>query len=103
MKLIPTANELISNMKAFFLQDNPTKGYVNEEPLRSELFSSEQMARLGKTLAGTHNISDKSGKDQLLKRLADNEIVLHEVRKLLTDSIKRKYQITPAFILLKRI
>jgi len=96
MKLIPTANELISNMKAFFLQDNPTKGYVNEEPLRSELFSSEQMARLGKTLAGTHNLSDKSGKDQLLKRLADNEIVLHEVRKLLTDSIKRKYQITPA-------
>ena len=54
------------------------------------------MERFGKTLAGRHKLSTKPAKDHLLKRLADNEIILHEVRKLLTDSIKRKYQVTPA-------
>jgi len=96
MKLIPKANELISNMKAFFQVNNPNRGYLNEEPLRSELFSSEQMARFAKTLAAAHKLTTKPAQDHLLKRLADNESILHEVRKLLTDSIKRKYQITPA-------
>ncbi len=68
----------------------------NEEPLREELFSSEQMERFGKTLAVKHKLSSKPAKDHLLKRLADNETTLQEVRKLLTDSIKRKYQVTPA-------
>jgi len=96
MKLIPAAHELISNMRAFFQTNNSKLSYLNEEPLRAELFSSDQMERFGKTLAGAHKLSTKPAKDHLLKRLADNEIILHEVRKLLTDSIKRKYQITPA-------
>jgi len=96
MKLIPTAHELISNMRAFFQLNNSNRSYLNEEPLRAELFSSDQMKRFGKALAGTHKLSTKPAKDHLLKRLADNEIVLNEVRKLLTDSIKRKYQITLA-------
>src|ERR1700722_11049820 len=96
MKLIPTANELISNMRAFFQVNNPNKGYLNEEPLRAELFSSEQMSRYGKILATTHKLSSRPRQDHLIKRLAANEVILHEVRKLLTDSIKRKYQITPA-------
>ncbi|HTB05366.1 MAG TPA: glucoamylase family protein, partial [Bacteroidia bacterium] len=96
MKLIPAAHELISSMRSFFQPTTHTRGYMNEEPLRAELFSYEQMGRFGKTLAETHKLSTKSRKDHLLKRLADNEIILHEVRKLLTDTIKRKYQITPA-------
>lgn len=96
MKLIPKANELISNMRLLFQVNNLNKGYLNEEPLRSELFSSEQMARFAKTLATTHKLNSRPSKDHLLKRLAENELILHEVRKLLTDSIKRKYQITPA-------
>ncbi|MCX6180759.1 MAG: hypothetical protein NT150_02365 [Bacteroidetes bacterium] len=96
MKLIPVAHELISNMRGFFQTNNSNLSYLNEEPLRAELFSSDQMERFGKALASTHQLSKKPAKDHLLKRLADNEIILHEVRRLLTDSIKRKSQITPA-------
>ncbi len=96
MKLIPVAHELISNMRAFFQTNNSKLSYMDEEPLRAGLFSSDQMERFGKTLARNHKLSTKPAKEHLLKRLADNEIILHEVRKLLTDSIKRKYQITPA-------
>jgi cyclic beta-1,2-glucan synthetase len=96
LKLIPAAHELISNMKAFFLSGDPAPSYINEEPLKEELFSSDQMERFGRTLAAKHKLSPKPGKDHLLKRLAVNEILLQKVRKLLTDSIKRKYQVTPA-------
>jgi cyclic beta-1,2-glucan synthetase len=95
LQLIPAAHDLISNMRAFFQSSDKTS-YSNEEPLREELFSSEQMEKFGKTLAARHKLSSKPAKDHLLKRLANNETTLQEVRKLLTDSIKRKYQITPA-------
>jgi hypothetical protein len=96
LKLIPAAHELISNMRAFFQVGDTKLNYLNEEPMREELFSSDQMERFGKMLATRHQLSTKPAKDHLLKRLADNEITLQEVRKLLTDSIKRNYQVTPA-------
>jgi len=96
MKLMLTAHELISNMADFFQPMGTKRSYLDEEPLRSELLSSEQLERFGKALARIHKLSSKPSKDHLLKRLAANEAVLHEVRKLLTDSIKKKYQITPA-------
>jgi len=96
LTLIPAAHELISNMRAFFQASDTTLNYLNEEPLREELFSSDQMERFGKTLATRHKLSTIPGKDHLLKRLADNEDTLQEVRKLLTDSIKKNYQVTPA-------
>ncbi|HVD96839.1 MAG TPA: glucoamylase family protein [Cytophagaceae bacterium] len=95
MKLISAAHELISNMRTFF-QSNSKLSYLNEEPLRGELYSSEQMERFGIALAKTHKITNQPEHDHLLKRLANNEMILHEVRKLLTDSIKRKTQIPPA-------
>ena len=96
MKLIPAAHELISNMREFFQLNSSKRNNLNEEPLRAELFSSDQMERFGKTLAATHKLSSKRTHDQLLKRLADNEVFLIEVRKLLSDSLKNKVQITPA-------
>ncbi|MEP7170329.1 MAG: cyclic beta 1-2 glucan synthetase, partial [Bacteroidota bacterium] len=96
MKLIPSAHELISDMRAFFQIGITKRAYVNEEPLRAELYSSEQMERFGKSLAATHKLSTKPAQDHLLRRLADNEIILQEVRKLLADSVKKKYQLTPA-------
>ncbi len=96
IKFIPAAHELIANMRGLFQTKNSKLSYQNEEPLRAELFSSDQMERFGKALAGIHKLSTKPSKDHLLKRLSNNEILLSEVRKLLADSIKRKYQITPA-------
>ena len=95
LKLIPTAHELISNMRSFF-QLSDKVSYAYEEPLREELFSYDQMERFGKVLATRHKLSTKPSKDHLLKRLSDNETTLQEVRKLLSDSIKRKLQIMPA-------
>jgi hypothetical protein len=48
MKLIPSAHELISNMRDFFQTNNSNHGYLHEEPLRGELFSSDQMERFEK-------------------------------------------------------
>ena len=96
MKLIPKADELISNMRDFFQTNSSNQSYLHEEPLRAELFSSDQMERFGKTLAGSHKLSKKPAKDHLLGRLANNEIVLHRVRKLINNSIKIKNQISPA-------
>lgn len=68
----------------------------NEEPLRSELFSADQMAQHGKVLAGLHQLTDKHAPDQLLSRLADNETILIGVCTLLKDAIGDGCRITPA-------
>jgi hypothetical protein len=47
-----------------------------EPPLRSELFSSEQMKQHGKTLAGSHKLGPRGIRDPLLTRLAENERIL---------------------------
>jgi len=67
-----------------------------EPPLRSELFSSEQMEQHGKTLAGLHKLGPGHARDRLLTRLADNEGVLLGVRNLLTEAVKANRRITPA-------
>ena len=60
----------------------------DEPPLRSELFSNEQMEQHGKTLAGSHRVGSGHAPDQLLTRLAENEGVLIEVRKLLLEPVE---------------
>ncbi len=67
-----------------------------EPPLRSELFSSDQMEQHGKTLAGLHTLGPRRARDRLLTRLAENEGVLLGVRNLLTEAIKATRRITPA-------
>ncbi|HCS19717.1 MAG TPA: cyclic beta 1-2 glucan synthetase, partial [Bacteroidetes bacterium] len=90
------AHELISDLRGSFQTNNSKQIYLDEEPLRAELYSSYQLERLGKSLAGKHVLSTQPVQDHLLWRLADNESILQEVRKLLTESIKKKQRITPA-------
>ncbi|MBS1597734.1 MAG: cyclic beta 1-2 glucan synthetase [Bacteroidetes bacterium] len=71
--------------------------YDNEKaPLRSELFSLEQMEQYAKTLGKTHVLATEKIPEQLLKQLADNEEILLEVHNLLTESAKKNIRITPA-------
>ncbi len=71
--------------------------YVGDEPpLRSELFSADQMEQHGKTLAGSHQLSPGGPQGRLLKRLAENKAVLIGVRNLLTEAVKANRRITPA-------
>ncbi len=96
LKIIPAAHELIADMSAFLKLGDSKLDYLGEEPMREELFSSEQMEHFGKTLAKRHKVSSKPAKDHLLKRLANNESTLQSVRTLLTDSIRKNFQLTPA-------
>lgn len=96
MKLRPAAHELIAEMKSLFHDKGSNQNYINEEPLRAELFNADQLKRFGKTLAETHRLSKEPAKEYLLKRLESNESILHNVRQLLTDSVKSNHIITPA-------
>ena len=74
----------------------PRRYAVDEPPLRSELFSVDQMQQHGKALAGSHELSPRRGPDQLLPRLSDNEAFLLELRQLLTEAVQAGRRITPA-------
>ena len=68
----------------------------DEPPLRSELFSADQMEQHGKTLAGSHQLSPGGPQGRLLKRLAENQAVLIGVRNLLIEAVQANRRITPA-------
>jgi cyclic beta-1,2-glucan synthetase len=74
----------------------PRRPLVEELPLRSELFSAEQMERYGKTLAQAHRLTPHQSRDQLLPRLAANESVLIGVCKQLTAAVSGNHRISPA-------
>src|SRR5512139_1146500 len=67
-----------------------------EPPLRSELFSADQMERHGRSLAGAHRLASGRAPDRLLARLDGNEGVLVEVWDLLTAAVAARQRITPA-------
>ncbi|MDA8179797.1 MAG: cyclic beta 1-2 glucan synthetase, partial [Deltaproteobacteria bacterium] len=73
------------------------KKYAGDEaPLRSELFSSEQMKQHGKTLAGSHKPGPGGIRDRLLVRLAENERILKGACTLLTSAVDANRRIAPA-------
>jgi cellobiose phosphorylase len=67
-----------------------------QAPLRSELFSADQMERHGKVLAAAHRVAPGRARDLLLPRLAENDRILVEVRDLLTAAVAAQRRITPA-------
>ncbi|MBK5281883.1 MAG: hypothetical protein JJE16_07340, partial [Nitrospiraceae bacterium] len=85
------------HLRASFPENDLAEKYAGgEPPLRSELFSADQMEQHGKTLAGLHQLSPGQDPDQLLSRLAENEDVLIGVRDLLAEAVKANRRITPA-------
>ena len=76
---------------------DPAEKYAaDESPLRSELFSANQMEQHGKLLAGVHRLKPGRSRDRLLARLAENESLLLEVHNLLTGDVKAERRFTPA-------
>jgi cellobiose phosphorylase len=67
-----------------------------EPPLRSELFSSDQMKQHAQALAGSHKLGLAGAPDRLLTRLAENEGVLIGARNLLTAAVQANRRIVPA-------
>ena len=70
--------------------------FEHEPALRSELFSAEQMAQHGVLLARQHHLSASSATDELLERLADNEVLLARGCELLTQASLSSRRVTPA-------
>jgi cyclic beta-1,2-glucan synthetase len=66
-----------------------------EPPLRSELFSIEQLTRHAKVLASEHKTIVRRGPNGLLTRLHDNEQTLRAFNRA-TIEINRQRQVTPA-------
>jgi cellobiose phosphorylase len=67
-----------------------------EPPLRSELFSADQMEQHGRYLAGSHILARGRAPDQLLPRLTANEEILHWVFDQLTEAVTADRRVTPA-------
>ena len=91
-----TVLDILSHWRTFFHRTNAFRNYGDEEPLRSELYSLDQLVRHGTALAMSHKLMSRKGRDQLLKRLDDNEHILLEVRNLLVESLASEGTITPA-------
>ena len=99
MKIVPSIiNESLYLLKTHLWEKDLSQRYADgEPPLRSELFSTEQMEQYGKVLAGLHLLGPKVEPDQhLLSRLAENEAILLEVHDLVSEAVKASRQITPA-------
>jgi hypothetical protein len=74
-----------------------TPSWVDEEePLRAELFSAQQMSEHGEKLARSHRIRTGRVREALLARLAHNEKVLGDTARLLSDALRADRAITPA-------
>jgi len=87
----------LNNFSGYFRKKGLAGNHGREElPLRSELFSSDQMKQHGTILADSHELSKKRLPDQLLQRLADNETVLIDVYRLFTEAITANRLIAPA-------
>ncbi len=88
---------ILSPLWARLRGNGSTQKYAScELPLRSELFSREQMKQHGRDLANSHRLGLGRAPDQLLSRLAENEEVLIGACTLLTDAVKANLRIAPA-------
>ncbi|MDR3632866.1 MAG: glucoamylase family protein [Isosphaeraceae bacterium] len=85
-----------------FLPPAPARGGVppqtpnEEQPLRSELFSVDQLELHAKAVAGWHQVDRARGPDRLLPRLKENEAVLVRTYELVTAAVVAKRRIAPA-------
>ena len=92
-----TILEILLHLKARLRGNGLAQQYAGDEPpLRAELFSSDQMEKHGKTLAGLHRAKVSRAPDQLLSRLGENEGVLRGACNLLSEAVTANRRIAPA-------
>lgn len=97
-ELLPQAiAKLKKNIIDPFFGGSDDGKYTSEQlPLRSEIFTKEQLEAHAVTLAKRHVLITRQTPEQLLKRLAENEHILLEVHALLTKTLKDNSRIAPA-------
>jgi cyclic beta-1,2-glucan glucanotransferase len=87
---------ILPSFTKWFHTSRSARDYPSEPPLRSELFSADQMKEHGKTLAAAHKLSTKKRANFLLRRLAENEKILLGVYRLLAQVAEAGRRIAPA-------
>jgi hypothetical protein len=68
----------------------------DEQPLRSELFTTDQLEQHAKALAGWHVVDKRGGPDRLLSRLEKNETVLLKAYQLIAAAVAANRRTSPA-------
>ncbi|HEX5026821.1 MAG TPA: cyclic beta 1-2 glucan synthetase, partial [Agriterribacter sp.] len=96
--LLPQAISVLKKtIIAPLFSDNLFHKYANEKPpLRSELFTHQQMEHHAKRLAAKHILTKGEPSEKMLKRLGENESLLMEIHKLLAETVKSNAPIAPA-------
>ena len=90
-------SRILLYLRAYSRGNRSASDYAGDEPpLRSELFSADQMEQHGKSLASSHTLTPRRAKNQLLTRLAENEHVLTGACHVLTAAVTANHRITPA-------
>ncbi|HEY1064465.1 MAG TPA: hypothetical protein VGE52_00085, partial [Pirellulales bacterium] len=69
---------------------------LEDQPLRAEILSLDQLERHGRALANWHQIAAKPGADRLLPRLAENGQLIHEAYEMVTAAIAANRPVAPA-------
>src|ERR1700709_386729 len=94
---IKPIDELLSPLRQYFQKEDFERNDVNEKPpLRSELFSIDQLEQHATLLAHTHRLSVDSAHEQLLKRLSENEEIIFKVTDMLHSAVRDNKAISPA-------
>ena len=97
-EMLPHAiNALKKNIIDPFFGSAGNSQNPNEKlPLRSELFTEEQLEQHAMALAKKHSLLSANPSEHLLKRLAENETLLLEVHAILTETVKNNIPVVPA-------
>jgi len=69
---------------------------ADEQPLRAELFSVDQLERHAKAIAAAHRLSTQPVRDTLLSRLGENERILIQTYDLVAAASAQNRRIEPA-------
>lgn len=97
-ELVPHAISAIKkNIITPLFSDNLFQKYANEkQPLRSGLFTLQQLEHHARSLAARHMLTESRPSEKMLKRLSENEDILMDVHNLLTETVKQNNRINPA-------
>jgi len=80
----------------FLISRGQDRELRDEQPLRSELLSADQLKQHASVFARSHKIDERCGHDRLLPRLAENEVALLRAYELVTNAVGQGRRITPA-------
>jgi len=88
--------ERFATWRQWLRTDEPPPRTSEELPLRSDLYSVEQLQRHARAMAQSHRLADRRMSDKFLARLDENEAILVEAYDLLIVAVDRDRRISPA-------